>query len=78
MLFNLSHVYAETIQENNTSYSEISKNFNLTDFKINANQSSIKTTQKGINVKLFRSIKELDKEQWNEKFLNNGNLSYSI
>ena len=78
MVFNLSHVYAETIQENNTSYSEISKNFNLTDFKINANQSSIKTTQKkGINVKLFRSIKELDKEQWNEKFLNNGNLSYS-
>ena len=78
MLNSLSSVYAETIIENGTNYSKISKTFGIPYFNLKGSNSGNKKIQEGdLTYKVYNSIKDLDERKWNEKFIENSPLSYS-
>ncbi|MEM9920208.1 MAG: bifunctional aminotransferase class I/II-fold pyridoxal phosphate-dependent enzyme/GNAT family N-acetyltransferase [Bacteroidota bacterium] len=78
MLMNLCEVYAECIAKNNTSYDKIAKTFAIAPFKLNIESSSQDhLSDHVLDVGLYRSIKELDEQEWNDKFSRNGTLSYA-
>ena len=77
MLNSLCNVYAETIMENGISCAKIAKTFSIPDFNFNTeNDASKSISQDQLNYEIYRSIKELDEQSWNEKYINNGTLSY--
>lgn len=76
MLKVLCDVYAETIIENGTTYAKISKTFDIPNFNL---KKEDKITQYDglLSHKIYRSITDLDEHEWNEKFINEGPLSYA-
>ncbi|MDC3388312.1 aminotransferase class I/II-fold pyridoxal phosphate-dependent enzyme [Flavobacteriaceae bacterium] len=78
MLTTLSYVYAESITKNRTSYSKISKTFNIPSFNIKTDkQLSSENNNDQLNIKTYRSIKSIDKQEWNNIFYGNGTLTYA-
>ena len=77
MLTALVDVYSETICENELSYTKISKTFNIPVFELNTVSKPKNRSKSDLRVTIHRSIQSLDKTIWNEKFINNGTLSYS-
>jgi hypothetical protein len=78
MLTTLSYVYADGITKNRTSYSKISKTFNIPSFNIKTDkQLSSENNNDQLNIKTYRSIKSIDKQEWNNIFYGNGTLTYA-
>ncbi|MEM9546521.1 MAG: bifunctional aminotransferase class I/II-fold pyridoxal phosphate-dependent enzyme/GNAT family N-acetyltransferase [Bacteroidota bacterium] len=78
MLTALCEVYAQTMIEHNNPCTKIAKTFSIPAFtlKINSNVYQESVEDK-LQISYHRSIKELDKKEWNATFFKNGTLSYS-
>ncbi len=76
MLKVLCDVYAETITENGNNYAKISKTFDIPNFKLKR-YDKITQFDGLLSHKIYRSIKDLDENEWNDKFINDGPLSYA-
>ena len=76
MLMVLCDVYTEKIIENGTSYAKISKTFDIPNFNLKKDHT-ITQYDALLNHEIYRSIKDLDEQQWNSKFINDATLSYA-
>ena len=76
MLKVLCDVYAETIIENGNNYAKISKTFDIPNFNLKKDDK-IAQYDGLLSHKIYKSIKDLDEHEWNDKFINDGTLSYA-
>ncbi|MEM6737078.1 MAG: aminotransferase class I/II-fold pyridoxal phosphate-dependent enzyme [Bacteroidota bacterium] len=78
MLTALCGIYSETITENNTTCTQISKTFKIPDFSLNADQNHVKySSEEKLQTKIYRSIKNLDEKKWDDIFQKNSTLNYA-
>jgi 7-keto-8-aminopelargonate synthetase-like enzyme len=78
MLTTLCGVYSEVINDHGISSKSISKTFRIPDFKLHKNNpKNHAVSNEQLYSQCFRSIRDLDQQQWNTQFSDNGMLDYA-
>ena len=78
MLTELCTVYSEIIKQNGVSYKKIAKTFSIPDFDLKVSKDQNEGEEKEqLYTHVYRSVQDLDEQEWNDKFSGNGTLSYA-